>query len=269
MIIDAHLHCSGRENSFEVLSSLDEAGVDHAVLLAPFLDGPHTRFHDREALRAGNEHLGRLIGGHEDRLTGFAVVNPALPGAPEDLEEAVQQYGLRGLKLVPSGWYPYEDCAHRVYERAAELGLPILFHSGIFIDGRSGRFCRPVFYEAVRDHPGLRVTLAHLGWPWCDEANAVGVIDLINGVSPQESQFRFDISFGPPPIYRTEVLKRALAVIGPDLLQFGSDRFLPCSGAHIRDAMDEVSLLLRDLEVDSESRQSIFGGTAASWLRLN
>jgi len=269
VIIDAHLHCSGRENAAEVLHSLDEAGVDVAVLLAPFLDGPVTRFDDRTSLQAGNEHLSRLVRGHEDRLYGFAVVNPAFPTASDDLEDAVQRLGLRGLKLVPSGWYPYEDCAHRVYARAAELKIPILFHSGILIDGRSGRFCRPVFYEAVRDHPGLRVTLAHLSWPWCDEANAVGVIDRINGVKPAESQFRFDISFGPPPVYRHSVLKKALDVLGPDLLQFGSDRFFPCKGEHIRGALEEVNQLLDDLEVDSTARQKILSGTAASWLGLN
>jgi predicted TIM-barrel fold metal-dependent hydrolase len=180
----------------------------------------------------------------------------------------VQRHGLRGLKLVPSGWYPYDDCAHRVYERAASLGIPILFHSGIFIDGRSGRFCQPVFYEAIRDHPGLRVTLAHLGWPWCDEANAVGLIDRINGVDPKESQFRFDVSFGPPPSYRHQVLKQALAVLGPDLIQFGSDRFLPCIGEHIRAAIDEVNSLFDDLGVDSATRQKVFSGTASAWLRL-
>ena len=37
--------------------------------------------------------------------------------------------------------------------------------------------------------------------------------------------------FGPPPVYRLEVLKKALAVLGPELLQFGSDRFLPCAGS--------------------------------------
>jgi predicted TIM-barrel fold metal-dependent hydrolase len=86
--------------------------------------------------------------------------------------------------MVPAGWYPYDDCAHRIYETASALKIPILFHSGIFIDGKSGRFCRPAFYEAIRDYPDLRVTLAHLGWPWPDEANAVGLIDLINGVPP-------------------------------------------------------------------------------------
>lgn len=267
MIIDAHLHCTGRERSDDVLRSLDEAGVDVAVLLAPFLNDPYT-LQDRDSLRAGHEHLAALMRGHADRLIGFAVVNPTHAEAPDDLEDAVQRLGLRGLKLVPTGWYPYDDCAHRVYERAEALGIPILFHSGIFIDGRSGRFCRPVFYEAVRDHPGLRVTLAHLGWPWCDEANAVGVIDLINGVPPDRSQFRFDISFGPPPIYRRDVLAKALAVLTPALIQFGSDRFLPCAGAHIREAIGWVLDLMDELDLDAPARERIMAGTAAAWLGL-
>ena len=267
MIVDAHLHCSGSERSDDIVRALDDAGVEVAVLLAPFLTDPYT-LANPSSLRAANEHLSTLVRDHADRLIGFAVVNPLHAHAPDHLEDAVEGLALRGLKLVPGGWYPYDDCAHRVYERAAALSIPILFHSGIFIDGRSGRFCRPTFYEAVRDHPGLRVTLAHLGWPWCDEANAVGVIDLINGVAPDDSQFRFDISFGPPPVYRHQVLQRALAVLGPDLLQFGSDRFLPCSGSHIKTAIDEVEALFAELNVDAAARQRIMGGTAAIWLGL-
>lgn len=268
MIIDAHLHCSGAESTTAILTSLDQAQVDVAVLLAPFLTPPHSLQH-RDSLRAGNRHLAQLVRGHSDRLIGFAVVNPLHPEAVDDFDDAVQRLGLRGLKLVPSGWYPYDDCAHHVYERAATLDIPILFHSGIFIDGRSGRFCRPVFYEAVRDHPTLRVTLAHLGFPWCDEANAVGLIDLINGISPDASQFRFDISFGPPPVYRREVLHKALEVLGAGLLQFGSDRFFPCEGSHIRAMIDEVYTLLDELNVDANARERIMSGTAANWLKLD
>jgi uncharacterized protein len=267
MIIDAHLHCSGNEDTRAILDALDQAGVDVAVLLAPFLNPPY-HLADPEALRRANHHLSRLIGPHTQRLVGFAVVNPLHATAVEDLEDAVVRLGLRGLKLVPSGWYPYDDPAHRVYAKAEELGIPILFHSGIFIDGRSGRFCQPVYYEAVRDHPGLKVCLAHLGWPWTDQANAVGVIDLINGIKPENSQFRFDISFGPPPVYRHEVLHKALAVLGPRSLQFGSDRFLPCSGNHIRSAIDEVNQLLDHLELDQVGRDAIFCGTAAAWLGI-
>jgi hypothetical protein len=112
------------------------------------------------------------------------------------------------------------------------------------------------------------VTLAHLSWPWCDEANAVGVIDLINGIHPDNSQFRFDISFGPPPAYRRDVLRKALDVLGPGLIQFGSDRFFPCSGGHIRTLVDEVLGLLDELEVSPADQSRIMGGTAAAWLGL-
>ena len=263
MIVDAHIHCSGNEDVPSILKALDDAEIDVAVLLAPFLTPPFPA-----SLCRANRHLGALASQAPDRLRGFAVVNPLHGGACDDLERAVEQ-GLRGLKLVPTGWYPYDDCAHRLYERAAILDLPILFHSGIFIDGRSGRFCRPVFYEAIRDHPDLRVTLAHLGWPWTDEANAVGLIDLINGVAPENCQIRFDLSFGAPPIYRRQVLERALSVLGPGLIQFGSDRFLPCDGADLRDKIEEVQTLFDELQLPADDRRQIMGGTASSWLRLS
>jgi predicted TIM-barrel fold metal-dependent hydrolase len=268
VIVDAHLHCSGREDADEVLKALDEAEVDAAVLLAPFLSPPF-QLNDSHSLRVANQHLANLVDGHGDRLIGFAVVNPLHEEAIDDLRYAICDLGLRGLKLAPTGWYPYEDRAHRVYETAALFRIPILFHSGIFIDGRSGRFCRPSFFEAVREHPDLRVTLAHLGWPWCDEANAVGLIDLINGVPPDESQFRFDISFGPPPIYRRPALKNALAVLTPQLLQFGSDRFLPCRGDQIAERIREVKALFDDLEVSADARERILAGTAAAWLGIS
>lgn len=257
----------GKESAADVLNALDDGDVDIGVLLAPFLSDGYS-LHDGSSLARANDHLATLVRGHADRLVGLAVVNPTLPGAADEATRALSTLKLNGLKMVPSGWMPDDACAHAIYAIAADHNAPILFHSGIFIDGRSGRFCRPVEYEAVRAHPGLRVALAHLGWPWCDEANAVGLIDLINGVPVDESQFRFDISFGAPPIYREAVLRNALAVLTPGLLQFGSDRFLPCSGADIAAAVTTVNELLDLLDVDASARQRIFAGTAAVWLRL-
>ena len=267
MIVDAHLHCSGQESTHDVLTALDDARVDVGVLLAPFLTPPYS-YGDRESLRAANRHLADIVAGHGDRLIGLAVVNPALPDAAADLRHAIEDLHLSGAKMVPSGWYPYDECALKVYSELQSLRVPVLFHSGIFIDGRSGRFCRPVFFEALREFPEVRVTLAHLGWPWCDEANAVGVIDLINGVEPDNSQFRFDISFGAPPVYRHDVLHKAVAVLGPSLLQFGSDRFFPCSGEHIATAISEARELLRAVNLSNHEIDRVMGGTASAWLRL-
>jgi predicted TIM-barrel fold metal-dependent hydrolase len=265
MVIDAHLHCTARETTADVLRSLDEAGIDVGVLLAPFLPDGRT-IATPAALREANAYLGELVRGHADRLVGFAVVDPRDAEAPADLRRAIEQHGLQGVKMVPSGWYPYEDAVQPTFAVASELKLPVLFHSGIFIDGRSGRFCRPSYFEALRDHPGARVTLAHCGWPWTDEAIAVALIDRIHGRPEDECAFRLDISFGPPPPYRREVLARALEVIGPGLLQFGSDCFLPCSGEEIARRKGWVEELFDQLELDASGRERIWSGTAAAWL---
>ena len=267
MIIDAHVHCSGTERSDDCLRTFDDAGIDVAVLLAPFLS-PGYSLDDRESLRRANRHLGELTAGHRDRLIGFAVVDPRDPEASALLTEAVERHGARGVKMVPTGWYPYDAEVQPLFSTAQQLGLPVLFHSGIFIDGRSGRFCRPVHFEALRDYPDLRVTLAHLGWPWTDEAIAVGLIDLINGVPADAAQFRFDLSFGAPPVYRRESLQRALAVLGGGLLQFGSDCFLPCDAAQLRERRRWVEELLDELDVSTADRARIWSGTAAAWLGL-
>ncbi|HEY0676152.1 MAG TPA: hypothetical protein VGD25_08065, partial [Immundisolibacter sp.] len=89
MVIDAHVHCTGREDADGVLRTLDEAGVDCAVLLAPFL-GDGYSLDDADSLRRANRHLGQLIRGHTDRLIGFAVVDPRDPAAPADLQRAIE-----------------------------------------------------------------------------------------------------------------------------------------------------------------------------------
>lgn len=268
VIIDAHLHCTGDETGDDVLASLDEADVDAGVLIAPFLS-PGFSLDDPASLRRANEHLARVVGADPDRLLGFAVVDPVAPGADADLRDAIVRLGLRGVKMVPSGWYPDDPRARATFAVASELRLPMLFHSGIFIDGRSSRFCRPAGYEPLRDHPGARVCLAHLGWPWTDEAIALGLIDRIHGVPDDRAAFRFDLSFGPPPPYRHEVLDKALEVLGPGLLQFGSDCFLPCPGAQIAERRGWLADLLDGFALGDDALERIWSGTAAAWLGLD
>lgn len=264
MVIDAHLHCSGRETASQVLRALDEAQVDLGVLIAP-CRSPGYSLADPSSLRRGNDHLAALVRGHADRLLGFAVVNPQSAEVQDELRRAVD-IGLVGVKMVPSGWYPYEPGVQPAFTEAARLRLPVLLHSGVFVDGRSGRFARPVYFEALRSHRGLRITLTHLGWPWIDEAIAVGLFDSSHGVPDDVAMFRFDLSFGAPAVYRLDALRRALEVLGPGLLQFGSDCLLPCSGTEIAERRAILQDLLDHLNLDAAGRERLWSGTAAAWL---
>src|SRR5688500_11874515 len=116
MTIDADINCSDLEKAEDLLRALNEARVDKAVSWALFFSGNYS-LHDSDSRRKSNRYLSRWIAGHTDRLAGFAVINPSLSNACDDLRRAYES-GLCGLKMVPTGWYPYDDCAHRVYETA-------------------------------------------------------------------------------------------------------------------------------------------------------
>lgn len=272
MIIDAHLRTSGREQADEVLRTLDEAGVERAVLVAPgprpgeggSPDGPA----EPGLLRHGNEHLAGLVRGRGDRLTGFACLDPRDPGAPQALRHAVETLGLRGCSLLPGAWAPHDEAVQPTFAAARELGIPLLLHSGLARDGRSSRFGRPSLFEALRGHPGLRATLSQAGWPWTDEAIAVALVDRLDGVPAAQSLFRLELSGEVPSAYRRDLLHKALETLGPERLQFGSGCVLPVSGAVLAERVRTLQALLEALGVPREARRQIWSGTAAAWLGL-
>ena len=177
--------------------------------------------------------------------------------------------GLRGLKMVPTRLVSRTTTSRTGSTHgAAALELPILFHSGIFIDGRSGRFCRPAVLRGGARAPG---PARHA------RASRLAVVRRGERRRPDRPhqrrrrriacQFRFDISFGAPPIYRTRgAAQRALAVLAPGAAAV-RQRLLPAlRGSDIRAAVDEVEALLDALSVTVAGRRRIFGGTAAAWL---
>ncbi len=101
--------------------------------------------------------------------------------------------------MVPAGWYPDDADVIRLYGTIAELGMHVVFHVGIFLDGREGKYCRPALYEGLHQVPGLRAQLAHVGWPWIDECLAVLSMETeLHGQDAERWQLRADLSFGPP-----------------------------------------------------------------------
>lgn len=242
-VIDAHTHLSGStggESPESIVATLDDAGVDKAFVFAPLLDTRSWELIDTdlEALRVHNDYCADLCSHFPERLLGFCVLNPApgLAGGDKNkavslmIEEAARCYhdlGLRGVKMVPAGWYPNDPEVLPLYCAIADLGMYTVFHVGIFLDAKEGSYCRPAFYENIHRAPGMRAQLAHLGWPWVDETLAV--IAQEQFIHPDEKAWQLcaDVSFGPPEDWQLSSWERGLTSVHPERLIFGSDTFWP------------------------------------------
>jgi len=79
-----------------------------------------------------NDATAAFVRAYPEKLVGFLSVHPLDPQCLEEMERCVSDLGLKGLKLGPNyqNFDPLGEAAFRVYRRAEELGLPIVFHTG-------------------------------------------------------------------------------------------------------------------------------------------
>jgi len=125
-----------------------------------------------------NDYIAAIAAAQPGTFIGYASVNPAYRGpaaAVRELERAVLDLGLTGLKLYPmyQDWSPADPLiAFPVFSKAEELGIPVMVHQAgsTRIDARM-EYARPALLDAAGRHfRDLRLTIAHCGLPWVDEA---------------------------------------------------------------------------------------------------
>jgi predicted TIM-barrel fold metal-dependent hydrolase len=130
----------------------------------------------------GNDGVERWMKEFPDLLVGMGNVELGQRmGSPDDVSR-LKERGFTGLKLeMPS--HPYDhDRYMPLYERAEQLGMPILFHTGwvyrIADQDRRSRLSaahmHPYTLDRIaRSFPDLKLIGAHLGMPHCAEAIAL------------------------------------------------------------------------------------------------
>ncbi len=124
-----------------------------------------------------NEYVAGYVAQHPEKLIGFASVDPSDRTAPAELEGAVKELGLRGLKLGPIYQHvdPNGANCYAVLKVAQRLRLPVIWHQGTtFVRQAPLKYARPFLLDEVASSfPDLTIVVAHLGHPWIDEAIAV------------------------------------------------------------------------------------------------
>jgi predicted TIM-barrel fold metal-dependent hydrolase len=159
--------------------------LDLTVKIEPFLKDmePFERVavFGLKAKRTGywvpDEFIADFVANAPEKLVGFASCDPTQPAYVEELQYAVQELGLQGLKMGPiyAGFDPRDPCCNPVYTYCQENGIPILFHSGTTYNRDAPlEYTRPwLFDEVAIRFPDLRIVLAHLGHPFYGECLAV------------------------------------------------------------------------------------------------
>lgn len=276
MIIDCHVHASGRERVDDVLKAIEEAGLDGIVLFSPYpgrspVGGSSYPDVTEEGQIESMKFISRLQAEAPDRIIGFLWLEPRLRNAARLAERAVTDFELRGIKMIPDHWYPYEERFFPLYEKIGELGVPIIFHSGILWGFRdSSRFCRPVYYEVLLNFPKVRFALAHIGWPWVDECIAVWGRFRADAERREADRLQMfiDTTPGTPRIYRREALHKALAYGAEDYMLFGSDSRAGDSSYRIRVMEADRAILREEIGVPASVERKFFGMNAKTFLDL-
>ncbi|MHA1593746.1 MAG: amidohydrolase family protein [Candidatus Baldrarchaeia archaeon] len=194
-----------------IIKDMDAAGVTMAVVVG--IDAETTYNY-----KIPNELVAETVKKYPDRLIGFAGVDPRKGQiAVRELEHAIQDLELKGVKLLPHlmELFPNDPICYPIYEKAEELGVPVLFHTGNqFHRGTRLKYCRPLYLDDVAvDFPKLKIIIAHFGWPWTEETLALAL---------RHPNVYFNIA-GWAPKYLPEVLLRYMDGPLKNKALFGTD----------------------------------------------
>jgi len=173
-----------------------------------------------------NDRVAEIVRRYPGRFIGFAGVDPWKGRAAiAELERAVRDLGLKGLKLMPAvqGFFLNDRRFYPLWEKCVELGVPILTHTGntglgAGCPGGLGlklKYLRPIPHvdDVAADFPELTVIMAHPGWPWDQELLSVAM---------HKRNVYIDLSGWKPHYIPQQVLQFARTLL-QDKCLFGTD----------------------------------------------
>ena len=216
-------------------------------------------------VQAGNELLAERLKGHEGRLLGAAVVNPAYPRAAEDARQCLTEMGMKALRLLPA-YHGYrlgqeiETPGFRdVMAEAAQAGAPV----SITIEVEDPRQHHPLFKPldlrpeeaaaAARAFPEVHFVLERVG---------AGFALRVHEQTPGAANWSVDIA-------GRAMLGASVHPGVADLLDtIGPDRVLLATGMALQYPRAPL-LKLDSLDLDADTLGKIKGANAARLLGLD
>lgn len=237
------------------VSELDRHHVARASLMA--------------SVHGDEESVAAAVGRYPRRLVGYFAINPTAADATDRAARAFTELRLRCACLFPA-MHRYsltDDRVARILEIAAANGGAVFVHCGYLSIEARAKLGLPSRFDLrlgdplaaatlAAQFPAVPVIIPHFGAGFFREA--LMAADLCANVYLDTSSSNAWIKY-VPGLTLTEVFRRALAIVGPQRLLFGTDSsYFPRGwrgviyGAQMA-ALDEAG-------VEPEPRAHIFGG---------
>jgi len=244
MIIDCHAHIGKGEllnDVFQINSTperllylMGKADVDKTVIFPVYYKN----------YRTPNTEIAEITA-KDKRFIGFGRMNVNMPDIRAQVDYAVKELGLCGIKLHTMDGFPTRE----LMDRIAEHKIPVLAHSGM---GTS-----PLIYEGlIQSYPDVTVILAHLGF----DLNWSTMFSMPQSAFYLARKYKNVYLDTAAATWVQHILEQAVAEAGADKILFGSDApwFYPSI----------MRACISDLEISERERQKILGGNIARILNL-
>lgn len=249
LIVDAHCHigppyvpaqlpATGPE---EIIRTIDANGIDMAAISQLTKDY-------KDDIR----QVAAAVRKYPNRIIGFAHIDPYSPEACAEIDRAVRDLGIKGIKLHPAldGFAIHDEIVYPVMERAQDLKVPVLTHAGWAGIGGGCVYAQPldVLYLAEL-YPDASVIMAHMGqadnyWPSAIKA------------AKKADNIILDVSTFCIP----HVIEKAVRDIGAERVIFGSD--FPWTFQSLE--LQKIRLL----KINEKEKEMILGQNALRILRM-
>ena len=244
-----------------LLASMQQAGVDLSVIL-PVATNPRQVPGVNDASVRLNDAMGSR------GLLSFGCIHPDYENWHEELGR-IAALGLKGIKIHPV--YQGRDIDDprylRILERAGELGLIVVTHSGVDIGFPGEEHCSPAMVRHALEQVGPVVLVAaHMGgwknWREAEEQLADTKVYLDTAFS---TGVMIPLDDGHYTVDELKLLNQKcflhmVRTFGPDRLLFGTDS--PWSG------QDESLKWLRALPLPQKDLDAILGKNAEQLLHI-
>jgi len=204
-----------------LLAVMELAGIDKSVLLpADFgLELGEAELSIEEI----NKSYAQLAQKHPDRLIAFVGVDPRRTNALDIFKKGIEEWGMRGLKLLPSsGFYPNQKEVYPLLEKACEWKIPVLIHSGATMVHMRSKYSQALYFDDLAvDFPHLPIIAAH-GGGVLDHAQMLSIMHLKLNIMIDISGWQITATKNYPYFCRT--LREFMDFTEPERIFFGSDR---------------------------------------------